>query len=109
MLDIKSIGLCGFDFGYYSDTTYRETQYYNEILEIFGEDNLHNAFETFINPQLDKEFFTDPAYYWYRESFLEMEAMSHAEGVKTYNLTNGGILFGGNIILSSMDEFIKSP
>lgn len=107
VLDIKNIGLLGFDFSYYADTTYKQTQYYNELLDIFGVNNIDKAFMRFMNPQTNTEFFTDPAYYWYRESFLEMAAMASADGVKTFNLTNGGILFGENIILSSLKEFMK--
>jgi len=56
------------------------------------------------NPYLKKWFYTDPAYMWYRKTFLEMAADASCV---TYNCTGGGILFGENIIFTSLDGFLN--
>jgi hypothetical protein len=56
------------------------------------------------NPYLNKEFFTDPAYLWYRNAFLELVKDGSSE---TYNCTNGGILFGDGISFIELKEYIK--
>ncbi|NVJ91167.1 MAG: DUF115 domain-containing protein [Methylocystaceae bacterium] len=107
LLSKSRVGLLGMDFSYYGDTTYKETQYYTELLDLLGEDNLSKGFVHFQNPHTNTEFFTDPAYLWYRSAFLEMAEMASSNGVKTYNCTGGGILFGEGIETCSFEEFIK--
>ncbi|MEK7841153.1 MAG: hypothetical protein AAB197_00640, partial [Deltaproteobacteria bacterium] len=58
-----------------------------------------------LNPHVNQEFYTDPAYLWYRNSFLEMA--QDAEG-ETYNCTGGGILFGSEIHWMSLPEFLST-
>jgi hypothetical protein len=106
VLGKTKIGLLGIDFGYYGDTTYRETQYYYELIDLIGEENLSQAFTHIHNPFVDKEFFTDPTYLWYRDVFLEMTADAVNEGVATYNCTGGGILFGPGVEFESFDNFV---
>ena len=102
ILKAKTIALTGMDFSYYSNTAYLQTQYYNEAVEIFGQDNLDEFFIKIHNPHLDKWFFTDPAYYWYREAFLDMVKEGNS---KTYNCTNGGILFGENVNFIKLKDY----
>lgn len=106
VLGKKNIALLGMDFGYYGDTTYKETQYHTELVDLLGEDRVGEAFHHVHNPFVDKEFFTDPAYYWYREVFLEMAAEAAADGVATCNCSGGGILFGPGIDWSSFADFV---
>jgi hypothetical protein len=108
VLGKTKIGLLGIDFGYYGDTTYRETQYYYELIDLIGEENLSRAFTHIHNPFIDKEFFTDPTYLWYRNAFLEMTADAVSEGVKTYNCTGGGILFGPGVEFETFDNFVAA-
>jgi hypothetical protein len=107
VLEKKKIGLLGIDFGYYGDTTYRETQYYNELLEIFGKEKLPDIFTHIHNPFVDKEFFTDPTYLWYRRAFLEMAEQTLADGVVTYNCTGGGTLFGEGVEFVAFEDFVE--
>jgi len=51
----------------------------------------------------DAWFFTDPAYFWYRESFLELVVDSDS---KTINCTEGGILFGPGIDVGPLADFL---
>ncbi|MBH30564.1 MAG: hypothetical protein CMG71_01065 [Candidatus Marinimicrobia bacterium] len=104
VLTAKRIALTGFDYSYYIDTSYVQTQYYNDAVDIFGEGNLDEFFTKIHNPILDKWFYTDPAYLWYRNSFLEMVIDANCV---TYNCTNGGILFGDNIIFCRLEEFLE--
>lgn len=103
VLEKQTVALTGMDFGYYSDTAFENTQYYNEAVALVGEDNLDSLFVRFDNPHYDAWFFTDPAYYWYRESFLELIADSDS---KTINCTEGGILFGPELEVRPLIEFL---
>jgi hypothetical protein len=61
------------------------------------------AFIHIDNPAVGETWFTDPAYYWYREIFLEMVGDAACE---TYNCTEGGILFGPGIQTVPLDTFL---
>lgn len=101
----QRIAVTGMDFGYYADTPYRNTQYYHEAVALVGEDQLDDLFMKIYNPHLKKWFYTDPAYMWYRECFLQMAA--HA-GCITFNCTEGGILFGDNITVTNLSSFLSN-
>jgi hypothetical protein len=100
----KRIGLVGMDFGYYADTPYFRTQYYKEILDLVGSDRLDEVFVRIRNPYLNEEFYTDPAYLWYRDSFIEMAQDAYCD---TYNCTEGGILFDPRIKWTTLSEFLS--
>lgn len=104
ILGIEEVALVGMDLSYYNDTNYLHTQYYYELLDLLGEEHISEAFIPIKNPHLNKTWYTDPTYYWYREIFLEMVA--EAPG-KTYNCTEGGILFGDNINFIPLQQFLK--
>ena len=46
---------------------------------------------------------TDPAYYWFREVFLEMASEAEAQ---TFNCTEGGILAGPGVPMVGLEEFL---
>jgi hypothetical protein len=104
VLSKKRTGLVGMDFGYYADTPYSRTQYYKEILALVGPERLDEVFVRITNPHVKQEFYTDPAYLWYRNGFLEMAQQADCE---TYNCTGGGILFGPSIRWLSLSEFFE--
>ena len=56
------------------------------------------------NPYLDKEFFTDPAYKWYCECFLELAEDADCE---TINCTEGGILFSDHVAFRPLIDFLE--
>lgn len=103
VLGKKHVAVTGMDFGYYDGTPYTSTQYYYDALALVGEEELPSLFPRMFNPHTNTWFFTDPAYLWYREVFLEMVADA---GCVTYNCTGGGILFGEGIIHSSLEDFL---
>jgi hypothetical protein len=103
VLEKKHVALTGVDFSYYDDTPYRNTQYYREAVALVGEERLDSIFIRIFNPSLQKWFYTDPAYMWYRNAFLDMAADA---GCVTYNCTEGGILFGGNVRFVPLREFL---
>lgn len=103
VLDKRKVALTGVDFGYYADTPYRNTQYYHEAVELVGEERLDEIFIRLHNPHLDQWFYTDPAYYWYRQAFLELAKDAECE---TVNCTQGGILFGEPIRFAPLSQFL---
>ena len=104
ILGKQRIGLVGIDFGYYPDTPYVRTQYYREIVELVGKDRLDDVFVRIYNPHAGREFYTDPAYLWYRDCFLEMAAGAECQ---TINCTGGGILFGPGIEWQRLEQFVE--
>jgi len=106
ILEKKKIAVVGMDFGYYSDLPYSNTQYYNEIIDLVGEENLDSVFMHIYNPYLDKWFYTDPAYMWYRDIFLEM--IGNNTESQTFNCTEGGVLFGNGLGFIPLDEFLNN-
>ena len=104
LLEKAHVALTGIDFAYYDDTPYFNTQYYYEALDLVGEENLDSLFVRIHNPYEDAWFYTDPAYLWYRECFLEM--VQDAE-CRTYNCTEGGILFGPGIDVMPLRRFLS--
>ncbi len=103
VLKKQHVALTGVDFSYYDDTPYKNTQYYYEALELVGEERLDTIFMRVFNPHLKKWFYTDPAYMWYRKTFLEMATDATCT---TYNCTEGGILFGEDIVFVPLNDFL---
>ena len=106
VLGAADIAMVGLDFAYYADTPLRSTQYYDQFMRTMGEDEIPDAFKTIRNPHLDEDYYTDPAYYWYRQGLLELvDAM---KGCRIVNATEGGILFGKGIEWQSLDQVMAS-
>ncbi len=104
VLGKERVAVTGMDFSYYSGTPYLNTQYYRDAVNLVGEDNLDSFYIRVHNKYLDQWFYTDPAYMWYREAFLEMAADAD---YKTFNCTEGGILFGDSVEFLPLDEFLR--
>lgn len=104
VLNKTHVALSGVDFSYYDDTPYYNTQYYHEAVAIAGKDNLDTVYIRIFNPYEQQWFYTDPAYMWYRECLLDMASEADC---KTYNCTEGGILFGGNIEYIPLRTFLS--
>jgi hypothetical protein len=102
VLGRRRIALVGMDFSYPPETPFTHTQYYPELREMFG-DRYAEAFVGVESPYLGERWFTDPAYYWFREVFLGMAADAEAE---TVNCTEGGILAGPSVPVASLDDFL---
>ena len=102
-LGAERVALTGMDLSYYDDTELYQTQYYYELLDLVGEERIAEAFIHIENPYLNRSWFTDPTYYWYKEVFLEMAADAPC---RTYNCTEGGILFGEGVEFVSLDAFL---
>jgi hypothetical protein len=103
VLGKRRVALVGMDFAYAPGTPYERTQYYPELVELFG-DRYREAFIPLENPELGETWFSDPAYYWFREVFLEMVPDADCE---TYNCTEGGLLFGPHITALRLEEFLS--
>lgn len=105
VLEKKRIALVGMDMSYYDDTPYEKTQYYNEIVGLVGQGRLDEVFVWIHNPYVGRDYFTDPAYLWYRDSFLEM---AREADCTTYNCTEGGILFGPGVTFMPLETFLET-
>lgn len=103
VLGRRHVAVTGMDFSYYADTPYLNTQYYREAVDLVGAANLDALYVRIFNPHVRQWFYTDPAYLWFREIFLELAA---AADCVTYNCTGGGILFGDHIEFTTVDDFI---
>lgn len=104
ILGKKEIAVVGMDFSYAPDTPVEKTQYYKEIVKMFGEKSV-DAFIQVPNPYLGETWFTDPAYYWYNQSFLQMAQKADCT---TFNCTEGGILFGKGVDFIPLEEFLSA-
>ncbi|MDP3703226.1 MAG: DUF115 domain-containing protein, partial [Candidatus Omnitrophota bacterium] len=104
VLKKHEVAVVGMDFSYAPGTPMEKTQYFKELKELFG-DQAQEAIIPVKNPHLRETWVTDPAYYWYRESFLAMAAQTQTQ---TYNCTEGGILFGGSIRWSTLQGFLET-
>lgn len=103
-LAIPAVGLVGMDLGYYADTPREETQtYYELIAHLGGKEGLEECFVDFTFPLTGELFYTDPTYYWYRRNFLDLVKRSAA---RTFNCTEGGVLFGEGVTCSTLDNFL---
>jgi hypothetical protein len=100
----QRVALTGMDFGYYDDTALSATQYYREAVDMVGMERVAEVFSRIYNPHVGAWFISDPAYQWYRKCFLEMAAEAECQ---TYNCTEGGILFGPNVIFCTLREFLE--
>ena len=98
------IGLIGIDLGYAPGTEYEKTQYYPELRELLG-DRYREAFIHTENPVTGETWFSDPAYHWFRDVFLEMARDADCQ---TINCTEGGLLFGPGITTASLDTFLAT-
>jgi len=103
VLGAKNVALTGMDLGYPPGNPLKNTQYYTELVELFG-DRMEEAFTTIYNPHIKETWYTDPAYYWFREGFLELAALAPCT---TYNCTEGGVLFGENIKFMKLEQFLR--
>ena len=104
VLQKSHIAVTGMDFSYYAETPYYNTQYYHEAVALAGKDNLDAIYVRIYNHYEHAWFYTDPAYLWYRDCLLEMAADT---GSKTYNCTEGGIFFGGNVQYLPLAHFLS--
>lgn len=102
VLGKRTVGLLGIDLGYPPGTPYSKTQYYPELVELFG-DRFTDAFIHLQHPGTGEAWFTDPAYYWFREVFLEM---AQEATCRTFNCTEGGVLFGPGVTSAGVEEFV---
>lgn len=105
VLGKRRIGLIGIDLGYAPGTAYEKTQYYPELREMLG-DRYREAFIHTENPVTGETWFSDPAYHWFRDVFLEM---ARGADCQTVNCTEGGLLFGPGITTAALDTFLETP
>lgn len=105
ILKARNIGVTGMDLGYPATTPLNETQTWYELHEfVKSEDELVKLFQHFTFPLTGELYYTDPTYYWYRQNFFDLLEQSSG---KTYNCTEGGILFGDGIECVELETFLS--
>jgi hypothetical protein len=100
----KRVAVTGMDLGYYGDTPYDKTQYYHELVKLVGVERLDEVFIRLFNPHTQTWFYSDPAYYWYRQAFLELVQDADCT---TYNCSGGGTVFHESIPFIPLEEFLQ--
>jgi hypothetical protein len=103
VLGRRRVGIVGMDLGYAPGTPYAGTQYYPELKALLG-DRYAEAFVHIHNPHVNETWFCDPAYYWFRDVFLEM---AREADCRTINCTEGGILFGPGVEVAPLERFLE--
>ena len=104
VLGTSEVAVVGMDFSYAPGTPLEKTQYYTVMEDLFGDD-AEGAYINVHNPYLKETWFTDPAYYWYRQTFLQMARDAQCT---TSNCTEGGILFGKGVRFIPLKQFLAS-
>jgi hypothetical protein len=104
VLQKQHVAVTGMDFSYYADTPFYNTQYYHEAVALVGQDNLESIYIRIFNHYEQAWFYTDPAYMWYRDCLLDMASDTTS---RTYNCTEGGIFFGGNVQYMPLAWFLR--
>lgn len=100
VLKSRQVIMVGMDFSYPPGTHMKNTQYYEIFKEIFPEDPAKGLIKVY-NPHLKENWMSDPSYYWYSKGFADMAKIAPC---KTYNCTEGGILFGKGIKFTSLSR-----
>lgn len=104
VLQKAHIALLGMDFSYAPGTALERTQYFDIVKNLYP-DNPEKIYIQVHNPHLGDTWFTDPAYYWYRQSFLDLVSRLDPE-TTVYNCSEGGILFGDRINFIPFEQFL---
>lgn len=104
VLKSPKVAMVGMDFSYPPGTPVEKTQYFDILKELMPDEPGKGLIKVF-NPYLGETWHTDPAYYWYSESFKQMARVAPC---KTYNCTEGGILFGRGIVFNRLKTTLKA-
>ena len=104
ILQAKHIAMVGMDLSYAPGTELVNTQYYTELKDLYGA-QVSDAYVNVFNPHANETWLTDPTYYWYRETLIDMAKNADCT---TYNCTEGGIVFGPGIEYISLKLFLET-
>ena len=103
ILESPDVILVGMDCSYPPGTNVKNTQYYEHLKTIFPEDPKKGLLKVH-NPYINETWITDPGYYWYANIFLKLVKLAPG---KTYNCTEGGIIFGEGIYFRELKEILQ--
>ena len=103
VLGKQHVALVGVDFSYAPGTPLEKTQSYKELMDLFGDDYA-DAYISVHNPYLKETWYTDPSYYWYRQTFLQMAKLADCT---TYNCSEGSILTGKGVRFLPLQDFLS--
>lgn len=109
------IGLIGYTCGYPEGYNIEKTSYFSTAVEECKKVNVNPASiissftKEYYHPYFKCKAYTDGVFETYRESFLQMQTQTYPwydfyGG--TWNLTEGGVLFGPKIKCATLEEFL---
>lgn len=101
ILNVEKLGAIGFDYCYYWDTPFSETQTYTELCAYKGSTNIDEFF-LWSESENGRKFYQDPTFYWYCDNFM---GLLSASPKPLFNLSKAGLLYGENVKSSSLEEF----
>lgn len=104
VLNKSHVALTGMDFSYPEGMKPEITQYYKDMVELVGKREAESLFVRVKNPHTNTWHYTDPAYMWYRQIFLEM---AESADCQTFNCSGGGIIFGDFVTHMPLTEFLQ--
>jgi len=102
ILKSPAVAVVGMDCSYPPGTKPENTQYYEHLRELFPDDPGRGLLKVF-NPHLGETWLTDPGYYWYAQIFTRLVRIAPG---RTFNCTEGGILFGDGIEFRPLTEVL---
>jgi len=107
ILGKSPIGLIGLNFGYDTDSPVEETPHYKSLLKAndFDEIKTRGNFKKIHNKDFNCDTFVDPIFQYYREALKDLVVRT-PKWVKTINATEGGSLFGKNIVGMKLSDFL---
>jgi hypothetical protein len=104
-LDIEQTAVVGMDLGYSVETPYNETQTYYELQDKLGHSfDEKDYFPVIEGPDGNRNWYTDPTYFWYRRNILELLATNE---MHLYNCTEGGTLHGPFVEQLPLNDFLR--
>ena len=95
------------NFGYDTDSPVEETPHYKSLLKAndFDEIKTRGNFKKIHNKDFNCDTFVDPIFQYYREALKDLVVRT-PKWVKTINATEGGSLFGKNIVGMKLSDFL---
>ena len=103
------VALIGIDLGYLENTPIEQTAYYEALFKATGGNiaEIMKSFREEYNPLFKTKAITDPIFYHYKISFLEMIAES-PWWLKTVSCVEGGTLYGQGIEGMRFKQFLET-
>ena len=104
ILEIETVAVIGMDLGYYKDTPLKMTQTYYELEKLEKDENIEDYFEILNSLKLKKFIILIQHILLVSQNLL---ALLEENNHKILNCTGGGTLYGKNVILKNIENFLQ--